>query len=104
ESPERKKGIYLASYGWVEDVRPSTKRQLAQHEVPASLKPPNNKAVYEYVDNGGFVHAPSINQAAAAAVLRSGYLSHASSSNPDVMAVNLSSERVRRALFILEGL
>ena len=100
----QKKGIYLAAYGWVEDIRPSSKRQLAQDDVPAALQPPNDKPLYEYADNGGFVHAPSINHATAAAVLRSGYLSHASSSNPDVMAVNLSSERVRRALFILEGL
>ncbi|HEX5171078.1 MAG TPA: hypothetical protein VFW11_18005 [Cyclobacteriaceae bacterium] len=104
EIPDRKKGIYLASYGWVEDIRPSSKRQLVHDEVPAALQPPNGKPVYEYADNGGFVHAPSINQATAAAVLRSGYLSHASSTNPDVMAINLSSERVRRALFILEGL
>jgi uncharacterized coiled-coil DUF342 family protein len=104
EPTERRKGIYLAAYGWVEDVRPSSKRQLAQDEVPAPLQPPNGKPVYEYADNGGFVHAPSINHATAAAVLRSGYLSHATSSQPDVMAVNLSSERVRRALFVLEGL
>ncbi len=104
EPSERRKGIYLAAYGWVEDVRPSIKRQLAQDEVPAALQPENGKPVYEYADNGGFVHAPSINHASAAAVLRSGYLSHATSSNPDVMAVNLSSERVRRALFVLEGL
>jgi predicted nucleic acid-binding Zn-ribbon protein len=104
ELPDRKKGLYLAAYGWVEDIRPGSKRKLVGDEVDAALQPPNGKPVYEYADNGGFVHAPSINQATAAAVLRSGYLSHASSSNPDVMAVNLSSERVRRALFILEGL
>jgi hypothetical protein len=104
EQPNRKKGIYLGAYGWVEDIRPGAKRQITQSAVPTALQPPNNKPVYEYADNGGFVHAPSINQATAAAVLRSGYLNHASSSNPDVMAVNLSSERVRRALFVLEGL
>ena len=104
EPTERRKGIYLAAYGWVEDVRPSSKRQLVQDEVPAALQPPDGKPAYEYADNGGFVHAPSINHANAAAVLRSGYLSHATSSQPDVMAVNLSSERVRRALFVIEGL
>jgi hypothetical protein len=49
-------------------------------------------------------HAPSINHATAAAILRAGYLSHADASNPDMFAVNLSSERIRRALFILDGI
>jgi len=100
----RKTGIYLGAYGWLEDVRPSSKTQIPQSEVPAALQPPNGHNVFQFADNGGFVHAPSINQATAAAVLRSGYLNYASSAQPDLMAVNLSSERVRRALFILEGL
>jgi hypothetical protein len=99
-----KKGIYLASFGWVEDIRPDNKQQIASDTLPAELRPPANKPVYEYANNGGFVHAPSINQATAAAVLRSGYLNHASTGTPDLLAVNLSSERVRRALFILEGI
>ena len=45
EPGERRKGIYLAAYGWVEDVRPSTKRQLAQDEVPVAFQPPNGKPV-----------------------------------------------------------
>ena len=54
--------------------------------------------------NGGYVHAPSLNQAVTAAVLRNGYLANASSDAPDALAVNLSSERVRRALGVLEGI
>jgi hypothetical protein len=104
DQPERKKGIYLGAFGWVEDIRPVSKQQVAGDTLPEQLRPPANKPVFEYADNGGFVHAPSINQATAAAVLRSGYLSHATTSTPDTMAVNLSSERVRRALFILEGM
>lgn len=104
EQPGRKKGIYLGAFGWVEDIRPGSKQQIAADTLPEALRPPANKPVFEYADNGGFVHAPSINQATAAAVLRSGYLGHATTATPDVMAVNLSSERVRRALFILEGL
>lgn len=101
---ERKKGIYIGAYGWLEDIRPSSKRQVVQEEIPGKLRPLNNEPVFEYADNGGFVHAPSINHASAAAVLRSGYLSHANSGQPDLMAVNISSERVRRALFILQGI
>jgi hypothetical protein len=43
-------------------------------------------------------------QAETAAVLRSGYLANASPSNANTMAVNLSSDRVRLALSILEGI
>ncbi len=101
---ERKTGIYLASFGWVENVKPASRRQVVRDTVPGKLVPKNNAPLFEYIDNGGFVHAPSLNQASAAAVLRSGYMSHATPASPDTMAVNLSSERVRRALFILQGI
>lgn len=104
QNDNREKGVYLGSFGWVENVLPSGKRKLVTENVPEKLKTKNNGPLFEYTDNGGFVHAPSLNHASAAAVLRSGYMSHASPENPDVMAVNLSSERVRRALFILDGM
>jgi hypothetical protein len=101
---QRRKGVYLGAYGWVENVKPSDKRQLVRKQVNPQLQPPKGVPLFEYTDNGGFVHAPSLNHASAAAVLRSGYMSHATPANPDVMAVNLSSERVRRALAILQGI
>jgi hypothetical protein len=97
------KGIFLGAVGWVEDLRPAARTMVAPESVPQELQPPAGEALYEYADNGGFVHAPSLNHASAAAVLRSGYLSHATSAHPNAMAVNLSSERVRRALFLLQG-
>ena len=100
----RKKGIYLGAYGWVENLRPGDKRQVVRAGVPDKLRPPKGEPLFEYTNNGGFVHAPSLNQASAAAVLRSGYLSDARSTHPDSMSVNLSSERIRRALFILQGI
>jgi hypothetical protein len=54
--------------------------------------------------NGGYVHAPSLTQARTAAVLRSGYLANATSANPQTLAVNLSSDRVRLALSLLDGI
>jgi hypothetical protein len=101
---KRKKGIFLGAYGWLENVRPSPKQQVALDTVPEKLRPVDNEPLFEYGDNEGFVHAPSINHASAAAILRSGYVSHADEDHPDMMAVNLSSERVRRALFILSGM
>ena len=87
-------GIYLAAYGWLEDIRPSSKRHSAQDDVPAALQPRNHKPLYEYADNGSSsMLLPSTRPPQLRIEKR--YLSHASSSNPDVMAVNLSSERVR---------
>ena len=100
----RRKGIYMGAYGWVENVRPSGKRLVANDVISEKLRPGNEEPLFVYDDNGGFVHAPSINHASAAAILRSGYLSHANADHPDMMAVNLSSERVRNALFILRGI
>lgn len=100
---EGRRGIFLGAVGWVEGLRPAARTEVPRDEVPAKLQPPAGEAVFEYARNGGFVHAPSLNHATAAAVLRSGYLNHASSTKPDTMSVNLSSERVRRALFLLQG-
>ena len=54
--------------------------------------------------NGGYVHAPSLPHATTAAILRSGYLANATAANPQSLAVNLSSDRVRTALAMLEGI
>ncbi|MDQ2959175.1 MAG: hypothetical protein M3Y42_19730, partial [Actinomycetota bacterium] len=54
-------------------------------------------------DSGGFVHAPSMTQAAAGAVLRSGYLSHRGTPDEPALTVDLSSARVANALWLLAG-
>ncbi len=54
-------------------------------------------------DSGGYVHAPSMTQAAAGAVLRSGYLSHRGTPDEPALAIDLSSTRVRAALWVLAG-
>lgn len=104
EGEGRKKDIYLGAYGWVENLRPGAIPKMVREGIPEKLMPAKGEPLYEYSNNGGFVHAPSLNQASTAAVLRSGYLSDARTSHPDSMSVNLSSERIRRALFILQGI
>ena len=52
--------------------------------------------------NGGYVHTPSLNHATAAAIVRNG-IPHASPSEQDELAVNLSSARVRRAKYLIDG-
>lgn len=76
----RPMGIHLGGYGWVEELR--------RTEVPRA--------------NGGFVHAPSSAHAATAAVLRNAYLSRPGQDDGR-FAIDLSSARVRDALFFLDG-
>ena len=59
---------------------------------------------FEDPTNAGFVQAPSLGHAVAAAVLRCGHLSHARTGQPDgPFAVDLSSDRVRLARWLLDG-
>ncbi|MGE5827757.1 MAG: hypothetical protein ACM30G_05245, partial [Micromonosporaceae bacterium] len=74
-------GLHLGAYGVVEDIHRSDGRGSA-----------------------GYVHAPSLSHASAAAILASGYRAH-----PDAggtrhpFGVDLSSQRVRVALSLLDG-
>ncbi len=98
-------GIYLGAYGYLEDLVPNPSRtRLDPQDLPASLRPQDQGDIFQNQKNGGFVHAPSIQQAATASLLRSGYLSHASTETADLLSVNLSSGRIRKSLFLLEGL
>ncbi|WP_405860952.1 hypothetical protein OG361_37765 [Streptomyces sp. NBC_00090] len=79
-SPGRRPtGVQLGAYGWVENLSPRT--------VPRSR---------------GWVLAPSLPQAATAAVLHSGALSHPT--DPGAFAVDLSSRRMRVAMTVLDGI
>ena len=73
-------GVRLGGYGVVEDVR------------PAGATPPSQ----------GYIHAPSLGQAATAAVLRAG-TSRTSADDGAPLAIDLSSRRVRLALALLDG-
>ena len=75
-------GIQLGGYGWVEHLKPAT-------SAPGQ--------------STGFIHAPSLAHATTAAILRSGYLSHNASAKGGLLALDLSSRRVRLALSLLDG-
>jgi len=100
----RPTGVHLGAYGWLEELRPAPPRQVVPpDEVPEGFDDPDRPPLTYAADNGGFIHAPSLNHAAAAAILRSAYLTHADTAEAERMAVDLSSARVRRALFYLDG-
>jgi hypothetical protein len=85
-------GVHLGAFGWVEDLRPAPAR-------PTRALPNGRVATVQPAD-GGFIHAPSMTHASAAAVLRNGYLSR-SGPGQERYALDLSSARVRRARWLL---
>ena len=101
---QARKGAYLGAYAWVEDLRPK-QSALTPAQIPEDIAPnfKGKTTVMQDPNNGGYIHAPSLTHARTAAVLRSGYLANATPANPETMAVNLSSDRVRLALSLLEG-
>jgi hypothetical protein len=106
DTPARQ-GIYLGGYAWLEPLRPEGKvLEPVDLSTDADLgkvfggQPP----LVSDPTNQGYVHAPSLNHAVAAAVLRNGYISDASPQNRQTMAVNLTSDRVRTAMSMIEGI
>ncbi|WP_030949584.1 hypothetical protein [Streptomyces sp. NRRL S-646] len=100
-----RRGIHVGAYGWLENVAPQTGQQLTQ--VPLTGKAAQvfgTTSMAHDPKNGGYIHAPSPAHARTAAVLRAGYLANGSPNNANSFAVNLSSERVRVALSVLDGL
>ena len=79
-------GIHLGAWGVVED-----------------LEPDSNGRQNQALDSLGYVHAPSIQQATAAAVLRSGFLANGQAAGK-AFDIDLRSRRVKRAKRLLEGI
>lgn len=97
------KGIFIGAYGWLENLEiAEPPQQVADDEIPDGFQNPARPLTYQ-ANNGGFIHGPSPNHAITAAILRSGYQTHANSEKADLLSINLSSERVRRAIWFLEG-
>lgn len=92
-------GITLGAWGAVEDLVRRPARQ-AVDEPPAGAPLP----LFTDGHGGGYIHAPSLAQAATAAVLRAGHLAHADrDAGSAALAIDLSSARVRAALGLLDG-
>jgi hypothetical protein len=87
-------GIVLGGYSWVENLAPRT-------DLSSVPTPPAGFDSVFTSDKQKFIHAPSLQHAATAAVLRAGYESH---THPDALAVNLISSRVRIATWLAEGI
>ena len=76
----RPAGIQVGGFGWLLDLRRSEDRP-----------------------SQGFVHAPSMNHAVTAAVLRSGWSAYGATGADAPLSIDLTSDRVRGALWILDA-
>jgi hypothetical protein len=74
------KGAIVGGYGWIENLAPA--------QAPTS---------------DGYIHTPSATHAVAAAILASGYLTHRGAGSQNPFAIDLSSERVRLANRLMQG-
>ncbi len=92
-------GILLGGFGWVENLSPSP----TPVSVDTAIAGESGSPVFAGLEKGGFIHAPSLDHAATAAILRSGYLAQNKDRNSSQFAIDLSSERARLAQALLEG-
>jgi hypothetical protein len=104
---DRRQGLYLGAFGWVEDLKPDPAAppvaQISDDARKIFMKP-GQPPLQRDPENAGHVLAPSLNHAVTAAVLRNGYLNNATPATPDLLAVDISSSRVRVALQFIEGI
>lgn len=95
-------GLLLGGYGWVENLRSTAAGAPIVNPVPPG-ETIAGSPLYDAPGNGGFVAAPSLTHAATAAILRSGYTSYADGGASTPFAIDLASERVRLAQWLLDG-
>jgi len=108
KSLSKEKGLYMGAYGWLEDVRPKN-RVLTNVSLEGELNTifnnqPTALPIKQDSTNAGYIHAPSLNQAATAAILKNAHLVNQDQGSPSPFAINITSERVRVAEGILEGI
>lgn len=90
-------GILLGGYGWVTNLKASPPAGL---ETP----PPGTQGqLLKLPNNPGYTHTPSLGQAATVALLRNGHVTHSNTNTGDLLAIDLSSERVSLAKWLLDG-
>jgi hypothetical protein len=88
--PATARGLHIGAWSVIEHLRPAAHKR-------------SGTDLYSDPANGGFIHAPSANHGAAAAVLRSIHLTHSAVGHGDAFSVDLSSARVRDGSGLLEG-
>ena len=103
---QKEEGIFLGAYGWLLELRPKnrTEKEKTLPQKDADFFAPNDEKISIDPTNLGYIHAPSVDQAATAAILRNAFDSNKDSGTKNPFAINLTSERVRIANDFLEGI
>ena len=83
--------------------RTANRMAVPTDALPQVLRDAAGPRIFRDFTNGGYLHAPSLAQAASAAVLRNGNISHAGSAPSRTFAVDLSSARMRAATALADG-
>jgi hypothetical protein len=88
---DKPRGAHVGAFGWVEDLRP---------DLPSRLREIGDDGARMQVDSGGYVHAPTLDHAAASAILRNAYLTRSGEARAPY-ALDLSSKRARLARWMM---
>jgi len=93
-------GVLAGGYGWVENLQP-----MPASAATAVTPPPGESApLFAPADDSGFIHAPSMTHAAAAALLRNAHLGPNGVPQADgAFAIDVSSRRAREAARLIDG-
>lgn len=94
-------GVLVGGYGFVENLRASSGAEVVSPPPPGEED--GRSPLLDVPGNGGYVPAPSLRHAATAAILRSGYLAYDDADARAPFAIDLGSERVRLANWLLDG-
>jgi hypothetical protein len=108
--------VWLGCYGWIEDVGPEAGRaavagaELQQDQALDATRAQKSRASVQLpvplqplANNGGYILALSSVQAAVAAVLRNDYMTHQNTAEEGLLSIDLSCERVQKALWLIDG-
>lgn len=99
-------GSYIGAYGYVEDLKPDLNRAYLDASELSQLGAEG--PVERDLAGQGYIHAPSMNHASSAAVLKSAYDpikdKELGNSHGYPRRINLNSGRVRKALKFIQGM
>lgn len=80
----KRHGIQIGAFGWVQNLRPNNRDSGDLNRVKSQ----------------GYIHAPSLNHAKTAAILRAGWANYGDTTATSSMAVDLRSRRMRDAQWL----
>jgi hypothetical protein len=89
-------GVHIGAFGWVEDLRAESSTGFSTQTLA------DGRAVRVPATNAGYIQAPSMQHASAAAILRNGHLTRSGEAGLPY-AIDLSSGRVRDGLALLDA-